>query len=133
MVAPLAEYVYRDANGEPYLLVRKHLDGAGKKQFPQFHWDGTQWLKGKPAGPKIPYRLPELLAAPTAVVYFVEGEKDADTLAKCVSCRDDRERRCRRQMGAGADAILQGPARRDPARRRRTWSQARSEGREGPP
>ena len=24
--------------------------------------------KGKPAGPKIPYRLPELLAAPTAVV-----------------------------------------------------------------
>ena len=83
---PLAEYVYRDANGEPYLLVRKHLDGAGKKQFPQFHWDGTQWLKGKPAGPKIPYRLPELLAAPTAMVYFCEGEKDVDNLAKqCVS------------------------------------------------
>ena len=78
---PLAEYVYRDAHGEPYLLVRKYLDGDGKKQFPQFHWDGTQWLKGKPAGPKIPYRLPELLAAPTAVVYFCEGEKDADNLA----------------------------------------------------
>ena len=69
----------RTAN--PILLVRKHLDGAGKKQFPQFHWDGTQWLNGKPAGPKIPYRLPELLAAPTAVVYFCEGEKDADALA----------------------------------------------------
>ena len=79
--APLAEYVYRDANGEPYLLVRKYLDGDGKKQFPQFHWDGTQWVKGKPAGSKIPYRLPELLAAPTAVVYFCEGEKDADNLA----------------------------------------------------
>ena len=79
--SPLAEYVYRDANGEPYLLVRKYLDGDGKKQFPQFHWDGTQWLKGKPAGSKIPYRLPELLAAPTAVVYFCEGEKDADNLA----------------------------------------------------
>ena len=78
---PVAEYVYRDARGEPYLLVRKHLDGAGKKQFPQFHWDGTQWLNGKPAGPKIPYRLPELLTAPAAVVYFVEGEKDADALA----------------------------------------------------
>ena len=39
--------------------------------------------KGKPAGPKIPYRLPELIAAPiTAVVYFCEGEKDADNLAK---------------------------------------------------
>jgi 5S rRNA maturation endonuclease (ribonuclease M5) len=76
-----AEYVYRDARGEPYLLVKKYLDGKGKKQFWQMHWDGTQWLKGKPAGPKIPYRLPELLAAPTAVVYFVEGEKDADNLA----------------------------------------------------
>jgi hypothetical protein len=78
---PLAEYVYRNARGEPHLLVRKHLDGDGRKQFPQFHWDGTQWLKDKPAGPKIPYRLPELLAAPTAVVYFVEGEQDADNLA----------------------------------------------------
>ena len=75
LVAAVAEYVYRDARGEPYLLVRKHLDGAGKKQFPQFHWDGTQWLNGKPAGPKIPYRLPELLAAPTAVVYFVRARK----------------------------------------------------------
>ena len=78
---PLAEFIYRDAKGEPYLLVRKHLDGDGKKQFPQFHWDGTQWLKGKPAGPKIPYRLPELLAAPTAAIHIVEGEKDADALA----------------------------------------------------
>jgi hypothetical protein len=77
----LAEYVYRDARGEPYLLVKKCLDGKGKKQFPQFHWDGTQWLKGKPGGPKIPYRLPELVAAPNAVIYFCEGEKDADALA----------------------------------------------------
>ena len=78
---PLAEYLYRDANSEPYLLVRKHHDGAGKKQFPQYHLEGGQWILGKPAGPKIPYRLPELLAAPTAVIYFVEGEKDADNLA----------------------------------------------------
>jgi len=95
--APVAEYVYRDARGEPYLLKRKHLDGAGKKQFPQFHWDGTQWLKGKPAGPKIPYRLPELLAAPTAIIYFCEGEKDADALASksCVVATSASE-------GAGA-------------------------------
>ena len=84
--APLAEYVYRDANGEPYLLVRKHLDGDGKKQFPQFHWDGTQWVLGVPKDrPKIPFRLPELLAAPTtAVIYFCEGEKDVLNLVeKC--------------------------------------------------
>ena len=84
--SPLAEYVYRDANGEPYLLVRKYLDGDGKKQFPQFHWDGTQWLKGKPGGPKIPYRLPELLAAPTATISFCEGENDADALATSSFC-----------------------------------------------
>jgi hypothetical protein len=77
----LAEYIYRDERGEPYLRVQKYLDGKGRKQFPQFHWDGKQWLKGKPAA-KIPYRLPEMLAASTAVVYFTEGEKDADSLAK---------------------------------------------------
>jgi hypothetical protein len=79
--SPLAEYVYRNERGEPYLLVKKYLDANGKKQFPQFHWDGSQWRNGKPPGLKIPYRLPELLAAPTAVVYFCEGEKDADALA----------------------------------------------------
>ena len=79
----LAEYVYRDQNGEPFLIVRKCRDGTGRKQFPQFHWDGNRWVKGKPDGPKIPYRLPQLIAAPTmAPVYFCEGEKDADTLAK---------------------------------------------------
>jgi hypothetical protein len=78
---PLAEYTYRGEHGEPYLLVKKYLDGKGQKQFPQFHWDGNQWVKGKPSF-KIPYRLPELLAAPKAAVYFCEGEKDADNLAK---------------------------------------------------
>ena len=79
----LAEYIYYDQNGERFLKVRKCRDETGKKQFPQFHWDGNGWAKGKPDGPKIPYRLPQLIAAPTtAHVYFVEGEKDADTLAK---------------------------------------------------
>ncbi len=58
----LAEHIYRDEHGAPYLLVKKCRDGAGKKQYPQYHWDGTQWIKGKPPGPRIPYRLPELLA-----------------------------------------------------------------------
>ena len=79
----LAEYVYYDQNGEYFLKVRKCRDENGKKQFPQYHWDGNGWAKGKPAGPKIPYRLPELIAAPiSALVYFCEGEKDADTLVK---------------------------------------------------
>jgi hypothetical protein len=79
----IGEYVYRTAEGQPYLQVKKYLDGAGKKQYPQSHWDGSQWLKGKPAGPKIPYRLPQLIEAQVSIpVYFCEGEKDADALAK---------------------------------------------------
>ena len=79
----LGEYIYYDQNGERLLKVRKCLDETGKKQFPQFHWDGHGWAKGKPDGPKIPYRLPQLIASPTtALVYFCEGEKDADALAK---------------------------------------------------
>ena len=74
-----AEYIYKQADGTPYLKVCKTAD----KQFPQFHWDGSDWVKGKPKGPKIPYRLPELNAAPVGTtVYFCEGEKDADNLAK---------------------------------------------------
>jgi hypothetical protein len=39
-------------------------------------------MPGKPKGPKIPYQLPELIAAPPeAEVWFCEGEKDADNVA----------------------------------------------------
>jgi hypothetical protein len=68
------------------LLVEKKSPPPSKKrpQFPQYHWTGSQWESGKPDGPKIPYRLPELLAAQAAAptpVHIPEGEKDADTLA----------------------------------------------------
>ena len=79
----LSEHIYYDEHGERFLKVRKCRDGDGKKQYPQYHWDGNGWAKGKPEAPKIPYRLPQLIAAPTAtIVYFVEGEKDCDNLAK---------------------------------------------------
>jgi hypothetical protein len=74
-----ASYIYRDRNAAPYLRVQR----TATKQFFQQHWDGANWIKGKPQGPKVPYRLPELLAAnPTTLVYICEGEKDADNLAK---------------------------------------------------
>ena len=76
---PIAKYTYRQADGTPYLQVHRFDPKAG---FPQFHWTGKQWLKGAPKGPKIPYRLPELIAAPlTTEVHLTEGEKDADALA----------------------------------------------------
>ena len=71
-------YIYHDAGGQPYLKIVR----TSAKQFPQWHWEGGRWLTGKPKGPKIPYRLPELLAAAVATPIFItEGEKDADNVA----------------------------------------------------
>jgi Protein of unknown function (DUF3631) len=79
----LAEHVYKDADNKPYLRVRKCVDGQGKKQYPQAHWDGKAWIKDAPKGPKVPYRLPELIAASSsATVFIAEGEKCCDALAK---------------------------------------------------
>ena len=44
----ISEYVYRTEANEPYLRVQKYRDGTGKKQFPQSHWDGCRWVRGKP-------------------------------------------------------------------------------------
>jgi hypothetical protein len=74
----VAEYVYRDEAGAPYLRVQR----TANKQFCQSHWTGREWQKGMPQGSRVPYRLPELSAAdPAKPVYIVEGEKDADRLA----------------------------------------------------
>ena len=75
---PIAAYIYRQNDGTPYLRVLR----TTTKAFLQFHWEGGQWVAGKPKGPKIPYRLPELLAAaPTVPIFVCEGEKDADNVA----------------------------------------------------
>jgi DNA polymerase len=78
----VAEYIYRDLKGKSYLKVAKYVLSNGKKSFPQYHLENGLWVKGKSEGPAIPYRLPELLAAPpNATVEICEGEKDADNLA----------------------------------------------------
>ena len=78
-----AEYIYRNFKGAPYLKVIKRVSKSGKKTYPQYHLENGQWVKGAPDGPRIPYRLPELLAAPpNATVEICEGEKDADRLAE---------------------------------------------------
>jgi hypothetical protein len=73
-------YIYEDARGRFYLGVKR----TTTKVFPQYHWDGKQWVKGLPKGfLKIPYRLPELLDAPAdAWVVIAAGEKDALTAVR---------------------------------------------------
>jgi hypothetical protein len=78
----ISEHIYPDEAGNPFLRVRRYLGDGGRKQYSQSKWDGAQWIKGAPAA-KVPYRLPELLAAPlAATVYVCEGEKCADVLAR---------------------------------------------------
>lgn len=72
--SPPAEYIYRLADGTPYLRVKR-------PGFFQAHWSGSGWVNGAPKGPKIPYRLPEMLAAEHDDVVVCEGEKDADNVA----------------------------------------------------
>ena len=69
-----ATYIYQQADGSPYLRVVR-------PGFYQSHWNGSAWVSGAPKGPKIPYRLPELLASEQDDVLIVEGEKDADNVA----------------------------------------------------
>src|SRR5215471_17901956 len=59
----VAKYNYRLADGTPYLQVHRLADKSG---FPQYHWDGDKWISGKSKGPKVPYLLPQLIAAAPA-------------------------------------------------------------------
>jgi hypothetical protein len=78
----VGEYIYLDEHSQPYLRVRRCFDGR-KKQYPQAHWVDGAWVNGAPDGPKLPYRLPELIAAPPgAQILVVEGEKCADAAAR---------------------------------------------------
>jgi len=73
--AEVARYPYQDEKGAPlYQVVRYE-----PKTFRQQAADGSWKMAGVR---RVPYRLPELVAAdPTQPVFIVEGEKDADRLA----------------------------------------------------
>jgi hypothetical protein len=69
-----ATYIYKQADGTPYLRVVR-------PGFYQSRWNGSAWISGAPKGPKIPYRLPELISSEHDDVLIVEGEKDAENVA----------------------------------------------------
>lgn len=75
-------YTYRDASGAAiYRTVRKERTGSDKR-FEAQRLEGQRWVNRLDGVERVPYRLPELLAAdPQEFVYFVEGERKADKLA----------------------------------------------------
>jgi putative DNA primase/helicase len=76
----VATYDYTDADGTLlYQTVRYEPKG-----FCQRRPDGRgDWIWKNALGgvPRLPYRLPELLSAPTRTLFVVEGEKDVDRMA----------------------------------------------------
>jgi len=74
-------WIYKNEDGSPYLGVVRIDKPDGKKSFAQYHWNGGGWATGKPDGPKIPYRLPEIVQSPGRPVFVCEGEKCADAVA----------------------------------------------------
>ena len=73
----VASYDYRDENGDRIMQVVR----MEPKTFRQRQPDGTGWNWSVKGVRTVPYRLPELIAAPGATIYVCEGEKDADRLA----------------------------------------------------
>jgi hypothetical protein len=75
-----AEYNYRDQNGElRYQVVR-----TDPKGFYQRRPNGApdHFVNNMHGVEPLPYRLPELLGDPGAVIYVPEGEKDCDALGE---------------------------------------------------
>ena len=82
---PEALHEYRLADGAPLLWrIRCKHSTTGEKWIRPMHRIGTEYALGAGAKPDAGwplYRLPEMLAAPDAPVWIVEGEPCADTLA----------------------------------------------------
>ena len=71
-------YPYLDEDGQVLFEVCRYEPKTFKQRQPSARGGWTWSVKGVR---QVPYRLPQLLAAPNALVFIVEGEKDADALA----------------------------------------------------
>ncbi len=74
-------YEYQDDDGEPLFRVERTAD----KRFLQQRWDGSagKYIYGLDGLQPVLYRLPEIMRADQGEpVFVVEGEKDADRLAR---------------------------------------------------
>jgi hypothetical protein len=76
----VARYDYRDEKRQLLYQVERLEPKGFRQRRPD---DKGGWINNLDGVRRVPYRLPELLAAPKDQwVFIVEGEKDADALAK---------------------------------------------------
>ena len=105
----VAEYRYTDECGE-LLFVKVRYEPKG---FAQKRPDGRGgWIWNLGTTHRVLYRLPEIVAAirEGQTVFLVEGEKDADRLARLGHCRHMQLRR--RGQGRAAREVAAGVRRR---------------------
>jgi hypothetical protein len=75
----VAHYSYRDAAGDLVFQTVRYEPKDFRQRRPQ---PGGGWIWNLEGIDTVPYRLPELLADPEALVIVCEGEKDCDNLAR---------------------------------------------------
>ena len=76
----VAEYDYLDADGSLLFQVCRLEPKTFRQRRPD---GGGGWIWTIRGVTQVPYRLPEIAAAPQdATIFIVEGEKDADALAR---------------------------------------------------
>jgi AAA domain len=72
-------YDYRNETGEVIFQVVRYRPKGFRQRRPK---DGGGWDWSVKGLRVVPYRLPELFAAPEEIVFIPEGEKDCDNLAR---------------------------------------------------
>ncbi len=73
----VATYDYNDVDGVMLFQVVRYQPKTFKQRKPE----GAGWSWSVKGVEQVPYKLPQLLAQPDAVVFVAEGEKDCDRLA----------------------------------------------------
>lgn len=74
-------YTYTDENGSP-LYRQTRIQKGKEKSFYGEKFVNGQWLKGLKDVKRVLYNLPSIIKAVEKAqkIYFVEGEKDVETL-----------------------------------------------------
>lgn len=81
---PAGSWVYRDANGEPWIKVHRYNLPDGKKKFLQHDLKADKWVTsgGHQLSEPLPLYNLHLITKADDIVIFVEGEKCADALTQ---------------------------------------------------